>query len=286
MNSSATLGALMNSSATLGAPMNSSATLGAEILGGGSGTAGSMADVGREAGSPMAVDGEIQSGPVILGGRTDDGPVKLGAMDSAAAGPLITGGVITSTGSLSGGGALSSATEVIPKPAAPLDDSWLDNALQSRDVDDGTDMLGAWIESDRVASLPPIGGDAPWEDGTPGSGRGHERRQRGRPGSLEPPPPPKPSGEVEERIAAAVDILHRFLIRRCKTHSLTRDMRRLHRAGAGPEPIMEELLTLVRQQANDVPEVRAAFGTIEMARTVLTRGQMLDQLQTIIRDEG
>ncbi len=100
-----------------------------------------------------------------------------------------------------------------------------------------------------------------------------------------PPPPPEPPREatVQQRLVAATDTLHDFLLQRCPHHSLVRDMRRKHTSGKHPDAILDDLLELVREYAEDEPQVRAAYGTLEMAQSILDREQQLATLWRVIR---
>jgi len=115
-----------------------------------------------------------------------------------------------------------------------------------------------------------------------------DRKRPDRGGAREIPPEPPPDGAVREatvqqRLVAATDTLHDFLQTRCPHHSLLRDMRRKHSGGTHPDAILDDLLGLVRLFADNDPRVRAAYGTLEMAQSVLNREQQLAVLWRVIR---
>ncbi len=261
-------------------------TLGALALGGPGDDA--VAAAGRAAGSTAATGGTAP-GSTTATGETELGPMRLDASAPEAAGPLISDALQAPADRTGDALALTSTAEAIPRPASAAGDAGLGDAPARLDGDPDDDLLERWLARDPVVPLAPDVDDAPWErrattprEDAPSAASA----ERVADGSRRPPPPRPPTPEVGDRITAAADILHRFVLRDCGTHALTRDMRRLHRVGAGPEPIMDELLTLVKQRAGDSPEVRAAYGTLEMARTVLTRGQILDLLASVVRDDG
>ncbi|MDP7114457.1 MAG: hypothetical protein QGH45_20970, partial [Myxococcota bacterium] len=88
--------------------------------------------------------------------------------------------------------------------------------------------------------------------------------------------------ELDERIRQSTAILARFVHEHCQHHPLRRDMKHLLRTGASPEAVMRNMFALVRDLGRDLPEVRAGFGTLEMAQSLVDRATHQALLRTII----
>ena len=208
---------------------------------------------------PATLGGPLASGPATLGGALSSGPAALG-------GPLTTGEQSLDDGAAAG----QSTGPVISGEAAafdPLPPSALE-ALTTTPVEEGTeskgdlfeelDLMDGWMKEGAATRPAPK----------------RPRRSRGR----------KQGGgeELDQRIRQATGILARFVTEHCQHHPLRRDMKHLLRTGASPETVMRNLYALVKDLGGDMPEVRAAFGTLEMAQAMVDRATHQALLRTII----
>jgi hypothetical protein len=87
---------------------------------------------------------------------------------------------------------------------------------------------------------------------------------------------------LQHRLEEAASILDRFVDTHCEGHDLFRQTVRLHQAGASPGAVMRGMQTMVRELAVDLPDVRAAFGTLEMAQAILSKDEMKLVLRRIL----
>ena len=201
--------------------------------------------VGGDSASPATSEG-----PVALGAFGSSGPVAR----SASGGPLGGGGPMEIVSQIAGG-PLEIVSEI---DGGPLETGAPEvvGELQEGAADTLLTRLNSWTP--RV--------EVPLE-------------------AVAPPPVPEPPREatVQQRLVSATDTLHDFLQERCPHHSMVRDMRRKHSGGTHPDAILDDLLELVRGFAEDDPKVRAAYGTLEMAQSILDREQQLAVLWRVIR---
>jgi len=220
---------------------------------------------GPLASGPTGLDGPLSSGPTGLDGPLASGPVQGGR--SSAAGPVGGGGPLVNAaadGPLSSG---SAGDAPIPD-AAPQGTHLLESresALEDLPVT-SVESLGARPPKKPAVRPPATGAVTPGR--TVSARRENSRRTA--------------ESDLEERLEQAAAVLARFVHERCYQHSLRRDMKHLIRTGASPETVMRNLLALVRDLAQDLPDVRAAYGTLEMARSTVDRRTLESLLRSIV----
>ena len=256
---------------------------------GGQGT-GETAELGEvQRGGPTGDGGPLPSGPVELGGPVASGPADLGGPVSSgpaslcgplAGGPVTLGGPIASGATalgevhMAGPANLAASDAAAPQSVFDALEVAPVASLQSVPVDVGTS----------TASTDGLGESAPEDDWL------NKKPKKARRARIDPRPAPAPRSqrapargeELDERIRQSTAILARFVHEHCQHHPLRRDMKHLLRTGASPETVMRNLFALVRDLGRDLPEVRAAFGTLEMAQSLVDRATHQALLRTII----
>ena len=217
------------------------------------GAAGPLTSGPGGGGGPLGAGPAHSGGPLTFGPRSGEGPLATGS--AAVGGPLVNAAI---DGPLSGEPA--GASEILGDEGAAgggLGSS--PSALETLPV--------ASVES--LASTPVEEGTAPSGDRKVSARRSSTSRRQA-------------DGDLAVRLERSAAILARFVRERCYQHSLRRDMKHLIRTGASPETVMRNLLALVRDLGDDLPEVRAAYGTLEMAQSAVDRRTLETLLRTIV----
>ncbi len=93
--------------------------------------------------------------------------------------------------------------------------------------------------------------------------------------------PEKPN-TLQNRLEDAAVTLSEFIDGRCLGHGQCKETRRLLQAGASPGAVMRSLLTLVREFGHDRPDVHAAYSTLEMAQSLLSKEEMRLVLRRVL----
>ncbi len=232
---------------------------------------------------PISHGGEVSLGPTGLGGKLTAGPSSVGD----ASGPLASCGPIGSGHSADAYGPHSLDQEV----DGPLSRAEEHHAQRST----GAAKLGAGeIPAAREPSpRPPAPASAPARvepiEAEPISVAPIETRQEpdlidewfARDTRRKTDQPSKPA-TLQHRLEEAAQILDRFVDTHCEGHDQFKQTVRLHQAGASPGAVMRGLQAMVRELAGDHPDVRAAFGTLEMAQAVLSKDEMKLVLRRIL----
>jgi len=214
-------------------------------------THGGMADVGSSIQGANPLGAAIEAGVATLSDQVASQAVShaLGDVDGA-----VSLGRIADEGDHAGIELLAADSAEIP--VLQLED--IDPvSAPAIEVDADDSLFEAWLDKEQAAD------------------------DRGRHNQPRPSPPQSKEASLQQRLGEAAETLHLFLDTRCKRHSLTRDTGRMLRAGATPAPIMRNLLALVREHGHDLPAVRAAYGTLEMAQSLLSRDEMTTVLKKI-----
>lgn len=180
-----------------------------------------------------------------LGEIAESGPMPLGS--SALGAVLLDGSALDGSSQLTGAsGALESGGALSNEPLP---------APAAQPGAGGVSMLAQWFAEDHGSTL----------------------------AEMDSPPVDTETGDVDARLAAAATLLHQFLRDREFQPPIDDDIRNLLREGASPEAIMRPLKILVTQFSGGHAEVRAAFGTLEMAQALLTREDLTAVLRRILR---
>ena len=203
---------------------------------------------------PLAVAGEISSGPLGSGGSVQSGPTDIGGTGTEAgalslgrsgtSGPVAThgaveAGTVSSTGAIrtgSFGQAGEFTSELLSSALTQVD---ADTPAEDGPVDDSWLVYKSHTRST--------------------SSSDHERHE----------------GSLQARLEKAAIIIGEFLDLRCRHHPARRDMFRMLKAGASPDPLMRGLQSLVRDEGSDLPAVQESFSTLEMAQSLLSRDEMI-----------
>lgn len=203
---------------------------------------------------PLAIDGEIASGPLGSSGSVQSGPTDIGGSGAEAgalslgrcgtSGPVATHGAVEA-GTVSSTGAIRTGSF---GEAGELSSELLSSALTQVDADTPTDIDpkdDSWLAyTSNTRSTASV--DESWADGS-----------------------------LQGRLEKAAILLGEFLDLRCRNHASRRDLLRMLKAGASPDPLMRGLQDLVRDEGSDLPAVQESFSTLEMAQSLLSRDEML-----------
>jgi len=209
----------------------------------------------------LDIGGEIATGPLGTGGGVRSGPVDIG-------GPAGVSGAI-SLGRRGSSGPLASTPPVESSTTSQH------GAIRS----DAVGQTGA-IESDALSTAL----TAETDDAVGDDGDHYPSDLWLDPEPSAPPPSPTDSsddGSIHERLENAADTLGEFLDLRCKRDSRRRDAVRMLKAGASPDPLLRALQVLVRENGNDLSAVRDAYGTLDMAQSLLSKEEMLAVLRRV-----
>ncbi len=255
---------------------------------------------GVPAASGPAASGPVASGPVASG-PVASGPVATtgSSLGELEAGPLTSGAATLGGSSLGGGSLGGTALGETSSGRSALGESAFGAASAGAFSLDGPSLLdGTSGALSTAGALDDVAGAArepiPEPAAAPAPAAVPEREDdsidrwfqaaAARPATGEDRPVASPEeGDLDARLTSSVQLLHHFLRSRSFQPPIDRDMRRLLSEGASPQAIMRHLQILVTQFTGDRSDVRAAFGTLEMAQAMLTRDDLLGLLRRILR---
>lgn len=248
--------------------------------GGGPLAMGSPANGGLWASGPRRGEGPLAGESTSVGGplvnAASDGPLSSASLGAAGIAGLEQAGGGASTDSPSALETLP-VTSVESLTATPIEEGTAPSG--SGNVFDEPDLMDRWMaegasDAGRRSSAAGSLGERPRQARIGASGSLSARRSSGS--------GRRADEDLEGRLERSAAILAQFVRERCYQHSLRRDMKHLIRTGASPETVMRNLLALVRDLGDDLPEVRAAYGTLEMAQSAVDRRTLETLLRTIV----
>ncbi len=238
---------------------------------------------GATSGGPLSSGSSTPGSASVGGGMDVGGPVTSGALGSSAhpdgAGGASSLGLSDGPRTDLGANLSGSGLEALPVTAmesltsTPVEEGVAPSG--SGDLFDGPDLSERWKAQDSATADRQASRVAAREEPEPTGTAARSSRVSGR---AQPPD----ESSLEARLERATQILKVFVQGRCEHHPLRRNMKHLLRTGASPETVMRNLINLVREQGQDLSQVRAAFGTLEMAQSLVDRRTLQALLRRII----
>lgn len=246
----------------------------AAVLQGDEGSGGPLSAGGRVSLGAASLGGKLTTSPATVVGAIASGPTTIGGADGS--GPLSSSGPIGSGHSEQGTGPqeLGHGDEALSREdrhrterstgAAHLGSTELPTARPAHHGQTPTpekpepikttspdiDLLDQWFESEK-------------------------NKPTRRADSVR-------ANTLQTRLEDAAITLDEFIDGRCLDHGQCKETRRLLQAGASPGAVMRSLLNLVREFGHDRPDVHAAYSTLEMAQSLLSKEEMRLVLRRIL----